>query len=374
MGPGLHAGGSGEEIINIEKVVLADPSVQEKIKMLQMPKGTVIICDPWPYGTSEKADHPRLFQCHMYARHPDHSDDEVGPPILHPKLELTTPTQNSNHYALPLPFSPLVDAISRKVLSVENIPTGKDHTTKDPEPWKRVPPNEYMPKYQELRTDVKPLHVTQPEGASFTVTQQGTLNKVHWQKWDFSIAFNHREGMVLYDVRYDGRPLFYRLSLSDMNIPYADPRKPFRNKSAFDLGDAGAGIMANDLKLGCDCLGAIHYLDGVLADESGDILKMPNSICIHEQDAGIAWKHTNYRTGTAAIARSRELVLQSIVSSLSILSAQLANATGRSQSQITSTFLLSCSTPLQSVTTKCAQLASSRPSRSTTTCQSLGAP
>jgi Cu2+-containing amine oxidase len=32
-----------------------------------------------------------------------------------------------------------------------------------------------------------------------------------------------------------------------MNIPYADPRHPFHKKSAFDLGDAGAGIMANDL-------------------------------------------------------------------------------------------------------------------------------
>lgn len=47
--------------------------------------------------------------------------------------------------------------------------------------------------------------------------------------------------MVLYDVRYDGRNLFYRLALSDMNIPYADPRHPFHKKSAFDLGDAGAG-------------------------------------------------------------------------------------------------------------------------------------
>lgn len=47
--------------------------------------------------------------------------------------------------------------------------------------------------------------------------------------------------MVIYDVRYAGRNLFYRLALSDMNIPYADPRHPFHKKSAFDLGDAGAG-------------------------------------------------------------------------------------------------------------------------------------
>lgn len=98
-----------------------------------------------------------------------------------------------------------------------------------------------------------------------------------------------------------------------MNIPYADPRPPFNRKAAFDLGDAGAGIMANNLKLGCDCLGAIYYLNAVLANDHGQPLLMENVICIHEQDAGIGWKHTNYRTGRAAVVRSRELVVQSII-------------------------------------------------------------
>ena len=55
------------------------------------------------------------------------------------------------------------------------------------------------------------------------------------------VGFNQREGMVLYDVHYDNRSLFYRLSLSDMSIPYADPRHPYHKKAAFDLGDVGAG-------------------------------------------------------------------------------------------------------------------------------------
>lgn len=128
-----------------------------------------------------------------------------------------------------------------------------------------------------------------------------------------SSGYNQREGMILYDVRYDSRPLFYRVSLSDMNIPYADPRHPFHKKAAFDLGDAGAGAMANNLKLGCDCLGHIHYLSAVLADDRGTPVPMENCVCVHEQDAGIGWKHTNYRTGRAAVVRSRELVLQSII-------------------------------------------------------------
>ena len=98
-----------------------------------------------------------------------------------------------------------------------------------------------------------------------------------------------------------------------MNIPYADPRHPYHRKSAFDLGDAGAGIMANDLKLGCDCLGAIHYLSAVVTDHEGGVDEKRNVVCIHEQDGGIGWKHMNYRTNRSAVTRSRELVIQCIL-------------------------------------------------------------
>lgn len=84
-------------------------------------------------------------------------------------------------------------------------------------------------------------------------------------------------------MRYDNRPLFYRIALSDMNIPYADPRHPFHKKAAFDLGDAGAGHTANDLQLGCDCLGSIYYISAVLSNSVGDIMEKNNCICIHEQ-------------------------------------------------------------------------------------------
>jgi len=35
---------------------------------------------------------------------------------------------------------------------------------------------------------------------------------------------SYREGPTLHDVTYDGRSIFYRLSLSEMHVPYADPR------------------------------------------------------------------------------------------------------------------------------------------------------
>jgi primary-amine oxidase len=36
-------------------------------------------------------------------------------------------------------------------------------------------------------------------------------------------------------------------------------------------------------------------------------------ICLHEQDNGIGWKHTNWRTGRAVVTRNRELVVQFIL-------------------------------------------------------------
>lgn len=92
-----------------------------------------------------------------------------------------------------------------------------------------------------------------------------------------------------------------------------DPRAPYHRKQAFDLGDAGAGTTANNLKLGCDCLGVIKYISGWLCDSQGKPSEAPNVICLHEQDAGVGWKHTNHRTGVAVITRARTLVIQNII-------------------------------------------------------------
>lgn len=75
----------------------------------------------------------------------------------------------------------------------------------------------------------------------------------------------------------------------------------------------GAGIVANNLKLGCDCLGSIYYMSGVVSNADGQPVNMPNVVCVHEQDNGLLWKHTNYRTGRACVVRNRELVLQTIL-------------------------------------------------------------
>jgi Copper amine oxidase, enzyme domain len=53
------------------------------------------------------------------------------------------------------------------------------------------------------------------------------------------IAFSHREGIALSTITYndDGvlRPLFYRLSLAEMVVPYSAPEHPHPRKFAFDV-------------------------------------------------------------------------------------------------------------------------------------------
>lgn len=104
--------------------------------------------------------------------------------------------------------------------------------------------------------------------------------------------------------------LIHRVSMSEMTVPYSDPRSPYHRKQAFDLGDSGFGITSNTLTLGCDCLGHIAYFDGVRTTGAGEPVVMKNVICMHEVDNGIGWKHTNFRNNKASMVRNRQLVIQ----------------------------------------------------------------
>jgi primary-amine oxidase len=221
----------------------------------------------------------------------------------------------ANYYAYPLDLCAEVSE-QLNVTKVYYLPSSEsDSVHKEPRPYdfcKLHSPDmsEYHPSLRPPpRASTKPYQVIQPEGVSF----KSDGNLLTWEKWTMRVGFNYREGLTLHDIRYDGRSLFYRLSLSEMFVPYGDPRAPYPRKAAFDLGNDGAGINANNLQLGCDCLGLIKYFDGWHNTSLGEPLKLPNVVCCHEQDDGILWKHTNFRTGNTAVVRSRVLVLQTII-------------------------------------------------------------
>jgi primary-amine oxidase len=44
----------------------------------------------------------------------------------------------------------------------------------------------------------------------------------------------------------------------------------------------------------------------------GEPWEIPKAVCLHEEDAGLLWKHMEYRNGHAESRRSRRLVLSFI--------------------------------------------------------------
>ena len=170
----------------------------------------------------------------------------------------------------------------------------------------------FAPDHEPLRTDLKPLEITQPEGPSFTVDG----NLIQWQKWSLRIGFDPYEGLTIHEVTYnDGgrdRSILHRASVTEMVVPYGDPSPQQGWKNAFDAGEWGLGRMTQPLTRGCDCLGEITYFDGVLANEAGEPWIIDNAICMHEEDYGILWKHVDLWGGTSEVRRSRRLVISFI--------------------------------------------------------------
>jgi primary-amine oxidase len=129
---------------------------------------------------------------------------------------------DSNFYAFPLPLIPVMDVNTRKIIRIDRLATGgkgdsmtgKTHRKKILE---HCDVAEYVPELlpNGVRQDLKTLNVVQPDGASFTVTDDSL---VEWQKWRFRVSFNPREGAVIHDVWYDGRSMFHRLSISEVRL------------------------------------------------------------------------------------------------------------------------------------------------------------
>ncbi|HZU14316.1 MAG TPA: primary-amine oxidase [Chloroflexota bacterium] len=161
------------------------------------------------------------------------------------------------------------------------------------------------------RSDLKALEITQPDGPSFTVRGW----QVEWQRWHIHVGFTPREGLVLHTVGYeDGgrvRPILYRAAVSEMVVPYGDPSRSHYFRSFFDAGENGIGASANSLTRGCDCLGEIYYFDAALADDVGELVELPHAICMHEEDYGVLWRHSDWRTDRTEVRRSRRLVISS---------------------------------------------------------------
>ncbi|THH12177.1 hypothetical protein EW146_g7798 [Bondarzewia mesenterica] len=312
------------ELLACEEIIKADEGVRKLAKEVGF-EPEQLFADGWSIGYDDRFPAKlRIQQALMFARL----------------------SKDDNLYGHPLDFVPVVDMTSGKVIHIDfpgrytsadpaslSVPTTKPPALTGSDSVEaanrsRIPvpmaPQEFLPevlkefaekegKQWKEREDIKPLHVIQPEGVSFKMDG----HVLEWQKWKMHISFTQREGIALSTITYndDGveRPIFYRLSLAEMVVPYGAPEHPSPRKFAFDSGEYGMGTMANELSLGCDCLGQIHYLPGAYVGHDGSAVIIKNVICIHEEDDGLLWKHTDYRTGGRAYSvRSRRLVVSMV--------------------------------------------------------------
>jgi primary-amine oxidase len=270
-----------EEFVLCEEAVKRDPRWREALARRGIAEWEKAIVDPWSAGAygDEKYPGARLAQALTWIRG---SDDDVG-------------------YGRPVEgVIAWVDLMTMRVLEVV-----EDVVIPLPPPSGNYTAGSVGP----LREDLRPLDIVQPEGPSFHVTDR----LVEWQRWRFRVGFTSREGLVLHGVEYCDRGrwrgVLHRASLSEMQVPYGDPTLTHRKKNVFDVGEYGIGRMANALSLGCDCLGAIHYFDAHVLTMAGEVETLTNAICLHEEDAGVLWKHTDWRTNHTEVRRSRRLVV-----------------------------------------------------------------
>lgn len=284
--PGVQAGVMLDEFFECEEAIKRDSGFQAALHKRGITDFSLLMVDPWPAGNY--GDEPASWQGRRLLR----------------ALTWVRSDPTDNGYAYPIEgLVAIFDLNEMRVLEVLDrgvtpLPSRDGNYTPD--------------RVGGLRDRPKPLEVVQPEGPSFTVDG----HHINWQKWNFRIGWTNREGLVLYTISYNDagkqRPIIYRASLAEMTVPYGDPHENHRCKNAFDVGEYGLGTLANSLTLGCDCLGDIRYFDVAMNDSRGNALKIPNAICMHEEDYGILWKHVDWRTGHTEVRRSRRLVVSFI--------------------------------------------------------------
>ncbi len=282
--PGEQANMTVDEWHEAHETLIAHPDVVAALARRGITDLDLVLIDTWAYGHSLI---PVEFQ-----------DRRVGWTDV---WRRSTPL--GNPYANPVDgLHFVVDLNTMELLSIED---------EDPPPAGGSRMGEYAPDLVPglvQRTDVRALEITQPEGPSFTLDG----NELRWQNWTMRLGFNHREGLVIHRVGYrDGdevRPIAHRLSFAEMVVPYRDPSPDHHRRTAFDIGEWGLGFMTTSLKLGCDCLGDITYVDAVLHDSRGEPYTIENAICLHEEDDGVLWKHVDEKAGSE-VRRSRRMVV-----------------------------------------------------------------
>ncbi len=269
-----------EQFMLIEGIVQKNPEFIAACAKRGITDMSQVCIDPWSAGNFGNKGEEGKHLAHVFA--------------------WLRPREFDNFYAHPIEgLNAVVDLKSNEVIRV-------DDRGAVPIPMKES--NYEAQFFDKPRAPLKPINVTQPEGVNFQIEGR----KLTWDRWSFVIGFNAREALTFHDITFDGRPIMYRASIVEMVVPYGSPDNGHYRKNVFDIGEYGIGKLANSLKLGCDCLGAIEYLDVHMNTMAGEPLTIEKAICIHEEDSGLLWKHMDFRTERTETRRGRKLVVSCI--------------------------------------------------------------
>ncbi|KAF6065134.1 Copper amine oxidase, enzyme domain family protein [Candida albicans] len=171
--------------------------------------------------------------------------------------------EDDSQYSHPLDFCPIVDMNAKKVVFID-IPQRRRKVSKHKH--SSFHPKHVADKYGSkenpsgYRQEDFPINITQPEGVSFKLDN----HVMSWSNFNFHIGFNYREDF------------------------------PHQRKHALDIGEYGA--------------------DGHVVDRSGDAATIRNAICIHEEDDGVLFKHSDFRDDfqTTVTTRGKKLIISQI--------------------------------------------------------------
>jgi primary-amine oxidase len=156
-----------------------------------------------------------------------------------------------------------------------------------------------------LREFAAPIEIRQPLGPGFSIDG----HVVTWDRWRFHLRPDHRVGLVLSGVVWRDeereRQVLYQGYLSEIFVPYMDPRRDWASRTFVDLGEYTAGGFASSLTPGVDCPETAVFLNGLVARDNGRPADKPRVACVFERYGGdVNWRHgTEGRPKRELVAR-----------------------------------------------------------------------
>jgi primary-amine oxidase len=193
--------------------------------------------------------------------------------------------EGSNWYARPVEgLLATVDLAAGE--AVEVVDTGPVPVPEDP--WGYTEDEIAARDDMEVRETASPAALSQPDGPTYSLDGSA----VDWDIWSFRWRIDKRPGVVLSDIRADGREVLYQAHLSEVFVPYMDPDEGWYWRTYMDSGEYGFGIFLSPLRAGVDCPAHATFLPALVHADDGTPLEIPDALCIFERSIGDpAWRH-----------------------------------------------------------------------------------